>query len=100
VTEGRPDRSDPESARRRAWTWQAGNTLRLTLSEIWRNRQFQGRSESAIANTWLMEALPMAETSKGKKFVKVKSYTRVMNGKKVSVRASGRSTPKTSKGKR
>lgn len=26
------------------------------LSEIWRNRQFQGRSESAIANTWLMEA--------------------------------------------
>ena len=42
----------------------------------------------------------MAETSKGKKFVKVKGYTRVVDGKKVRVGAFDRSTPKTSKGKR
>jgi hypothetical protein len=42
----------------------------------------------------------MAETSKGKKFVKVKGYTRVVDGKKVKVGAFDRSTPKTSKGKK
>ncbi len=42
----------------------------------------------------------MAETSKGKKFVKVKGYTRVIDGKKVRVGAFDRSTPKTSKGKK
>jgi hypothetical protein len=42
----------------------------------------------------------MAETSKGKKFVKVKPYTRVVGGKKIRVGALDRSTPKTSKGKR
>ena len=42
----------------------------------------------------------MAETSKGKKFVKVKGYTRVVDGKKVRVGAFDRSTPKTSKGKK
>ena len=40
----------------------------------------------------------MAETSKGKKFVKVKGYTRVVDGKKVRVGAFDRSTPGTSKG--
>jgi hypothetical protein len=42
----------------------------------------------------------MAETSKGKKFVKVKPYTRVVGGKKIRVAAFDRSTPKTSKGKK
>jgi hypothetical protein len=42
----------------------------------------------------------MAETSKGKKFVKVKGYTRVVDGKKVRVGAFDRSTPKTSRGKK
>jgi hypothetical protein len=42
----------------------------------------------------------MAETSKGKKFVKVKPYTRVVDGKRIRVSAFDRSTPKTSKGKR
>jgi hypothetical protein len=42
----------------------------------------------------------MAETSKGKKFVKVKAYTRVIDGKRVRVGAFDRSTPKTSKGKK
>ncbi len=45
-----------------------------------------------------LEGLPMAETSKGKKFVKVKPYTRVVDGKKIKVGAFDRSTPKTSKG--
>ena len=47
-----------------------------------------------------MENLAMAETAKGKKFVKVKSYTRTVNGKSVKVRAADRSTPKTSTGKK
>jgi hypothetical protein len=42
----------------------------------------------------------MAETSKGKKFIKVKPYTRVVGGKKIRVAAFDRSTPKTSKGKK
>jgi hypothetical protein len=42
----------------------------------------------------------MAETSKGKKFVKVKPYTRVVDGKKIRVGPFDRSTPKTSKGKK
>ncbi len=42
----------------------------------------------------------MAETSKGKKFVKVKSYTRNVGGKTVKVRAADRSTPRTSTGKK
>jgi hypothetical protein len=43
---------------------------------------------------------PMAETSRGKKFVKVKPYTRVVDGKKIRVGPFDRSTPKTSKGKK
>jgi hypothetical protein len=46
------------------------------------------------------EGLSMAETSKGKKFVKVKAYTRKVDGKTIRVPAFTRSTPKTSKGKR
>ena len=42
----------------------------------------------------------MAETSKGKKFVKVKGYTRKVDGKTVKVGAFDRSTPRTSKGKK
>jgi hypothetical protein len=42
----------------------------------------------------------MAETSKGKKFVKVIGYIRKVGGKTVRVGAFDRSTPKTSKGKK
>ena len=42
----------------------------------------------------------LAETSEGKKFVKAKPYTRVVDGKKVRVGGFDRSTPKTSKGKK
>lgn len=42
----------------------------------------------------------MAETSKGKKFVKVKPYTRVVDGKKVRVGAFDRRRPEPQKEKR
>ncbi len=42
----------------------------------------------------------MAETRKGKKFVRVKPYTRVVDGKRVRVGGFERSTPRTSKGKK
>ncbi len=42
----------------------------------------------------------MAETSKGKKFVKVKGYSRIVDGKTVKVRPADRSTPRTSTGKK
>ncbi len=42
----------------------------------------------------------MAETKRGNKFVKVKSYTRKVGGKAVKVRAADRSTPRTSTGKK
>ncbi len=41
----------------------------------------------------------MAETSKGKKIVPVKPYTRKQDGKSIQVPRHDRSTPKTSKGK-
>jgi hypothetical protein len=42
----------------------------------------------------------MAETKSGKKFVKVKSYSRKAGAKTVKVRAADRSTPRTSTGKK
>ncbi len=42
----------------------------------------------------------MAETRKGNKLVKVKGYTRVVDGKAVKVRPADRSTPRTSTGKK
>jgi hypothetical protein len=42
----------------------------------------------------------MAETSKGKKFVKVKAYTKSVGGKKIKVSGFDRSTPRTAKGKK
>ena len=42
----------------------------------------------------------MAETGKGKKFVKVKAYTKKVAGKKIKVGAFDRSTPRTSTGKK
>jgi hypothetical protein len=42
----------------------------------------------------------MAETSKGKKIVKVSGYTRKVDGKTVKVPAGTRSTPRTSTGKK
>ncbi len=42
----------------------------------------------------------MAETSKGKKFVKVKPYTKKVGGKTIKVGGFDRSTPKTSRGKK
>jgi hypothetical protein len=42
----------------------------------------------------------MAETKGGKKFIKVKAYTRVVGGKTVKVRAADRSTPRTARGAR
>jgi len=46
------------------------------------------------------EGWTMAETKKGRKWVRVKGYTRVVGGKKVRVRGFDRSTPSTSRGKK
>lgn len=42
----------------------------------------------------------MAQTSKGQKFNRVNSYTRIVNGKKQVVRAHDKSNPFTSRGKK
>jgi hypothetical protein len=42
----------------------------------------------------------MAETSKGKKFVGVKGYTKTVGNHTVKVHAAIRSTPKTASGKK
>jgi hypothetical protein len=42
----------------------------------------------------------MAETSKGKKFVRVKGYSKTVGSKTVKVHAAFRSTPRTSSGKK
>jgi hypothetical protein len=42
----------------------------------------------------------MAETSMGKKFIRVKGYSKTVGGKTVKVHSAVRSTPKTSTGKK
>ena len=41
----------------------------------------------------------MAQTSKGQKYNKISSYTRIVNGKKQTVKAHSKSNPITSNGK-
>jgi hypothetical protein len=53
-----------------------------------------------LAGCIITEAPPMAETRKGKKFVKVKPYTKIVGGKKIKVGTFDPSTPRTSTGKK
>lgn len=46
------------------------------------------------------DSLEEAKTSDGKKITPVDSYTRVVDGKKITVRAHRRSNPNTSKGEK